>query len=165
FDGKTLSEVRSAALDAGGDSPVRAIGQDRKGRIWFALGSGGALLYDPGRRDWQRVGSLDHDRVAAVLTGSEGITWFGTDNGAVRADPYSFVSFNASRGLADNDVRAVVELPASGRERGKLWFVTASGISQMEDERFVPVDRFRANAGVCAEAVNRYKPFVFHLGD
>jgi ligand-binding sensor domain-containing protein len=152
FDGKTLSAVRSPALDAGGDSPVRAIGQDRKGRIWFALGSGGALLYDPGRHDWQRVGSLDRNRVAAVFTGSEGITWFGTDNGAVRADLYSFVSFNASRGLADNDVRAVVEIPASGRDRGKLWFVTGSGISQMEDERFVPVDRFRANTSVRALA-------------
>ncbi|HEV8485022.1 MAG TPA: two-component regulator propeller domain-containing protein [Blastocatellia bacterium] len=152
FDGTTLRAVRSPALDAGGDSSVRAIGQDRKDRIWFALGAGGALLYDPGRREWQRVGSLDRNRVAAVFTGSEGITWFGTDNGAVRADLYSFVSFNASRGLADNDVRAVVEIPASGRDRGKLWFVTGSGISQMEGERFVPVDRFRANTSVRAIA-------------
>jgi ligand-binding sensor domain-containing protein len=157
FDGKKVSRVRSNALDSAGESGVKAIGQDRRGRIWFALTVGGALLYDADRSEWQRVGSLERNKVAAVFSGSEGITWFATDNGAVRADLYSFVAFNASRGLADNDVRQIVEIPAVGNEqdRGKLWFVTGAGISLMEEERFVTVGRFRANTGIRGIAFDR----------
>ena len=157
FDGKKLSRVRSTALESASTSGVRAIGQDRRGRIWFALGAGGALLYDPDQDEWQLVGSLERNKVAAVFSGSEGITWFATDNGAVRADLYSFVAFNASRGLVDNDVRQVVEIPATGDEqdRGKLWFVTGAGVSLMEEERFVPVGRFRANTSIRAIAFDR----------
>jgi ligand-binding sensor domain-containing protein len=133
--------VRTAATDTG----VRAISQDRSGRFWFALASGGALLYDGADRQSQRITALDRDSVAVIISDREGQVWFGTDNGAVKADFYSFVNFTSSRGLADNDVRAVIEEPApEGGNQGRLLFVTAGGISTLEGERFVAVGRFRA---------------------
>jgi ligand-binding sensor domain-containing protein len=139
------------------DTLVRAIGQDRRGRMWFALESGGALLYDPEIGRFQRSNLVNRDRVAAVFTGREGTSWFATDNGVVHADFYSFVSFNASRGLPDNDVRAVVEVPenTADPERGRLWFLSPAGLSRMEQERFLPVDRFRAATSVRAAAFDR----------
>jgi streptogramin lyase len=156
YDGKVSRRVTSEALASAGENQVKAVGQDRRGRISFALAGGGVLLHDVGRRQWQRVASLERSKVAATFTDVEGITWFATDNGVVRADLYSFVSFNASRGLPDNDVRAVAEIPPTGTEqdRGKLWFITGSGVSRIEDERFVAVDRLRANTGIRAMAVD-----------
>ncbi|HET9533368.1 MAG TPA: two-component regulator propeller domain-containing protein [Blastocatellia bacterium] len=150
FDG---SRVTGVAVDTGSNNPdktvaadtgVTAISQDRSGRLWFALATGGALLYDAEDRQSQRITVLDRDRVAVILPDREGLVWFGTDNGAVKADLYSFVNFTSSRGLADNDVRAVIEEPAPEGGRGRLLFVTAGGISTLEGERFVAADRFRA---------------------
>lgn len=161
FDGNRIAPVAIDELRASSGSakaataaPVRAIGQDRIGRMCFALGAGGALLYDPVRRESQRLSFLDRDRVATIFTGREGHVWFASDNGVVHGDFYSFVSFTTSRGLSDNDVRAVVELPSGSNQAG-LWFLTASGVSRMEGERFASVDRFRANVGVRAIAFDR----------
>ncbi|HST21224.1 MAG TPA: two-component regulator propeller domain-containing protein [Blastocatellia bacterium] len=150
YDGNRTSSV---GVDALRDATVRAMSQDRSGRLWFALAQGGVALYDPARRESQRLAFLDRDHVANVFTGREGHVWFGTDNGVVHSDFYSFVGFTTSRGLSDNDVRAVFELPASaGPLAGKLWFLTAAGVSRMEGERFVPVERLPANAGPRAVA-------------
>ncbi len=152
-----IATGRADSIKAPLSPGIRAISQDRSGRIWLATASGGALLYDPARRESQRIASVDRDRVAAIFTSREGITWCATDNGTVRADFYSFVNFSTSRGLSDNDVRVVVEAPAptGGEATGHLWFVTAAGVSRMVDERFVPVERFRASIGGRAVAFDR----------
>ncbi|HJQ71086.1 MAG TPA: two-component regulator propeller domain-containing protein [Blastocatellia bacterium] len=162
FDGARVnipSPIATARADStgAGASTIRAISQDRSGRIWLAMQAGGALLYDPARSESQRIAAVERDRVAAIFTSREGITWCGTDNGAVRADFYSFVNFSTSRGLPDNDVRMVVEEPAGagGASAVRLWFVTAAGVSRMLDERFVPVERFRASIGGRAVAFDR----------
>ena len=97
---------------------VNAITEDQHSRMWFAVESGGALVYDPASGEGQRLSSLDRDHVAAIYSGREGHIWCATDNGAVNADLYSFVDFTTSRGLADNDVLAVSNLltikPGSG---------------------------------------------------
>jgi ligand-binding sensor domain-containing protein len=154
--GVDLSAVPSARTvpTAGG---VRAIGQDGMGRLWFALNSGGALIYSPIRREAQRIGLVERDRVGAILTDREGNVWFGTDDGAVRTDFCSFVDFNTSRGLADNDVWDVVEEPANfaAGERSNpdhLWFLTGAGISVMQNERLVTLDGFRATVAVHSAA-------------
>jgi ligand-binding sensor domain-containing protein len=154
--GVDLSAVPAARTvpTAGG---VRSIGQDGMGRLWFALNSGGALIYSPIRRDAQRIGLVERDRVGAILTDREGNVWFGTDDGAVRTDFCSFVDFNTSRGLADNDVWDVVEEPANfaAGERSNpdhLWFLTGAGISIMRNERLVTLEGFRATVAVHSAA-------------
>lgn len=158
FDGSRVSDVAlpglagstTDAADSSASSGVLAIGQDSSGRMWFAPASGGALIYDPAHRVSQRISSLDRDRVAAVFTGREGNVWFGTNNGAVQADYYSFVAFTTSRGLSDNDVRAVIEY--GDQNDGGLWFLTSSGVSRLDGERFVQSDRLRSGIGVRAVA-------------
>jgi ligand-binding sensor domain-containing protein/AAA+ ATPase superfamily predicted ATPase len=127
--------------------PVRAICQDISGRMWFALNEGGALIYDPVTGDSQRISSLDKDRIAVMANEREGYLWFATEDGAVCADLYSFINFTTSRGLSDNDVRAVIEDTSARTAQGRsnLWCVTSTGASRLQDDRFVPIERFRAN--------------------
>lgn len=143
---------RTEVVPMPGDVGVRAITEDQNGRMWFALESGGALVYDPASGERQRLSSLDRDHVAAIYSGREGHIWCATDNGAVHADLYSFVDFTTSRGLADNDVLAVVEPP---RDQARLWLLTASGVSRAEGERFAPLEGFRGNVSVRAAAFDR----------
>ncbi len=126
---------------------IRAISQDIAGRMWFALTEGGALIYDPSTRDSQRISLLEQDHIAAISNEREGYLWFATDNGAVYADFYSFILFTTSRGLSDNDVHAVIEdsSATTAQAHGNLWCVTSTGASRMQDERFVPIERFRTN--------------------
>jgi ligand-binding sensor domain-containing protein len=160
YDGARLGRIEVDALRAApaagaeSRSPVVAIHQDHSQRMWFALYTGGALLYDPERRQSQRLNVVERDHVAAVYTGREGYVWFATENGVVSADFYSFVSFTTSRGLADNDVRAIVELPANlgAGLSGKLWFLTAAGVSRLEGERMTAVDRLSGNINARAIA-------------
>jgi ligand-binding sensor domain-containing protein len=136
------------------DGNLRALSQDHSGRMWFALEQGGAAVYDPARRETQRVSYFDRDRVASIFTSREGSVWFATDNGVISSDFYSFVSFTTSRGLADNDVQEVVQAPAAAHTRapGRLWFLTMGGVSRLEGERFVPLEGFRAGISVQAVA-------------
>jgi ligand-binding sensor domain-containing protein len=138
-----LNAAGAPAVPTGLASGVRAISQDSSGRLWFALQSSGVVLYDPIRRESQRIRALDRDRVFAILVDREGNVWFGTDNGAVRADFYSFVNFNTSRGLSDNEVHAVAEA-----KPGQLWIATAAGVSRMEGERPLPLEGFPARIDV-----------------
>jgi ligand-binding sensor domain-containing protein len=147
------------ALIQVGAAGVRSIGQDGSGRLWFGLDTAGALIYSPDRHETQRIGLVERDKVRSIFTDREGNVWFATDDGAVRADFYSFVDFNTSRGLADNDVKAVIEEPAkSAAGQGaedRLWFATAAGISVMQGEGMVPLEGFRANLAVNTVAFDR----------
>ncbi|MFY9570226.1 MAG: two-component regulator propeller domain-containing protein, partial [Blastocatellia bacterium] len=136
------------------DAIVRTIGQDQGSRMWFALDSGGVVIYDALRRESQRVNFLERDRISAIFTGREGHLWFASDNGAISSDLYSFVNFTTSRGLADNDVHAIALTPGTRGQSG-LWFLTPGGVSRLEGERFVPVEGFRAGISVQAVAVDR----------
>ncbi|MEW6207390.1 MAG: two-component regulator propeller domain-containing protein [Acidobacteriota bacterium] len=146
FDGARVTSVSRTDDATATDNAVYSIGQDRTKRMWFALSRGGALLYDQTRREYQPITSLDRDHAAAILTDREGNTWVATDNGAVKTDFYSFVNFTSSRGLPDNDVRAVIE-QSNGNQRS-MWFATAAGVSRMEGERFVAVAGFPTSASV-----------------
>lgn len=139
------------------DGTLRAIAEDHNGRIWFALEQGGVAVYDPARRETQRVGYFDHDHVAAIFTTREGTVWFAADNGVISSDFYSFVSFTTSRGLADNDVQQIVQSPAATRTRApnRLWFLTMGGVSRLEGERFLPLEGFRAGISVQSVAFDR----------
>ncbi|MEN3334019.1 MAG: hypothetical protein V7641_3384 [Blastocatellia bacterium] len=161
YDGNRLGRAEVDALLAAAPAskdkprpPVISIHQDHSRRMWFALATGGALLYDTERRQSQRLSFVERDHVAAIYTGRESYVWFATENGVVSADFYSFVSFTTSRGLADNDVHTIVELPASlgATLSGKLWFLTAAGVSRLEGERIAAVDRLSSNINARAVA-------------
>ena len=158
-DSATLTPVNALRILSGADPAPgsRSISQDQNGRMWFAMDSGGVALYDPTSRELQRIGFLSRDRVASMFTGREGHLWFATDNGAVYSDFYSFVNYSSSRGLPDNNVHAVIELPRGvGREQSpRLLALTSAGVSRLEGERFVPVEPLRAGINVRAVALDR----------
>jgi ligand-binding sensor domain-containing protein/AAA+ ATPase superfamily predicted ATPase len=137
-----LSQARLAT-----NLSVHAICQDMSGRMWFGLSDGGALIYDSTTGDSQRISPLDQNRITAIASEREGYLWFATDNGAVCADLYSFINFTTSRGLSDNDVRAVIEDASAktGLAHSNIWCVTSTGASRLQDDRFVPIERFRSN--------------------
>jgi ligand-binding sensor domain-containing protein/AAA+ ATPase superfamily predicted ATPase len=155
--------LRRPAMDAlrstngSREASPRALAEDSSGRMWFALDSGGVIVYDPVQHESQRVNFLDRDHVAAIFTGREGNLWFATDNGVISSDFYSFVSFTTSRGLADNDVQQVAAAPGVSGSSGqnKLWFLTMGGVSRLEGERFVSVEGFRSGISVQAVAFDR----------
>jgi ligand-binding sensor domain-containing protein len=156
YDRKSAPTVVARASGPGAaDFGVRVISEDSSGRLWFGLRSSGAMLYDPVRRETQRINILDRDRVAAIFTDREENVWVGTDNGAVRADFYSFVDFNTSRGLADNDVLAITQVSGKGQRADSLWFATTGGVSTMNGERMQPLEGFRANVPVRGIAIDR----------
>jgi ligand-binding sensor domain-containing protein len=148
------------AMRGTGGSPgsgIRTIGADLTGRMWFGVEAGGVIVYDPARRESQRVNFLDRDHVSAISTSREGNVWFATDNGVIGSDFYSFVSFTTSRGLADNDVQQVVWAPGVPGSRGRagLWILTLGGVSRLEGERMVAIEGFRTGISVRAVAFDR----------
>lgn len=153
FDGNRVVSPQLSSVRSG---TVRAMAEDRMGRILMALSEGGTVLYDTARQESQLIASIDRDRVAAIFAGREGEIWFATDEGAIKADFYNFVNFTSSRGLPDNDVRAIVEQSnASDEGKTRLLFATAAGVSRIENERFIPVEGFRANTSVRAVTFDR----------
>jgi ligand-binding sensor domain-containing protein/AAA+ ATPase superfamily predicted ATPase len=158
-DATAVTPVDALRILSGADSSpgARAIGQDQNGRMWFAMDSGGVALYDPASRELQRIAFLDRDHVTSLFMGREGHLWFATDNGAVYSDFYSFVNYSSSRGLPDNNVHAVIELPrGAGRDQSpRLLALTSAGVSRLEGERFVPVEPFRAGINVRAVTLDR----------
>jgi ligand-binding sensor domain-containing protein/AAA+ ATPase superfamily predicted ATPase len=130
-------------------SGVRDVIEDSHGRLWFALEAGGVLLFDRDRGESEQVGFLDKDRIASMTTSRDGQMWFGGDAGAVQSDLYSFVSFTASRGLPDNEINAISQMPAGlAGGVGRVWFFSSTGVSRMEGDRFQPVEGFRSNINV-----------------
>jgi ligand-binding sensor domain-containing protein/AAA+ ATPase superfamily predicted ATPase len=152
-----IEAMRSVSGSRGGS--VRAIGADLSGRVWFAVEGGGTIVFDPARRESQRVNFLDRDNVGAIFTTRDGNVWFATDNGVISSDFYSFVGFTTSRGLADNDVQQVVVAPGFPGARGRsssLWFLTLGGVSRLEGERIVAVEGFRTGISVRAVSFDNH---------
>lgn len=158
-DAGTLQKpaIDAKAISGNRAGSIRAIGSDLSGRMWFAIESGGVIVYDSERREYQRVNFLDRDRVASIVTSRDGNIWFATDNGVICSDFYSFVSFTTSRGLADNDVHQVVVASNAPGSRGRksLWFLTTGGVSRLEGERLVPVEGFKTGISVRSVAFDK----------
>jgi ligand-binding sensor domain-containing protein/protocatechuate 3,4-dioxygenase beta subunit len=150
LDSNNLNTFDLAQARLANEAAVQSIHQDRTGHMWFALTGGGALIYDTTTRDTQRLSLLDQDHVSTIANEREGCLWFATDNGAVYADLYSFINYTTSRGLSDNDVQAIVEGPKEGtaQPHNTIWCITSTGASRMQDERFVPIERFRSNLNI-----------------
>ncbi len=71
---------------------------------------------------------LSQNSFNCILQDHEGFLWFGTDNGMIRYDGYTFQTFQndpfVKNSLADNYVRLMAE-DASG----KIWIAGGSGLS------------------------------------
>ncbi len=86
------------------------------------------------RIDWFGADEgLPHLRVTDLMQDTRGFLWIGTHGGGVaRFDGYAFDTFDQSRGLASNSIRALYE-----HTDGTLAFVTQGGITLYDGSQTV----------------------------
>lgn len=108
---------------------------DALGNIWCVPTGKGVVVYDPLRREAAEL--LATDQVLTLAVDREGSLWFGTNEGAIYHDVFSFVGFDTSRGLTDSDVYAI----ASDTARKHLWVGTSRGVSEFDGVQFRPLSQ------------------------
>jgi ligand-binding sensor domain-containing protein/signal transduction histidine kinase len=109
---------------------------DRGGRLWVAMGGGGARLEDPGGEDPRPVaiadaGALSSNNLRCFAEDEWGRVYVGTARGVDRLDPAGgrVKHFTTADGLIKSEVMAAF------RDRaGALWFGTREGLSRLAPE-------------------------------
>lgn len=98
---------------------VWCVSADAKGRVWAGTWGGG-IFWLQGDRFVTPPG-LENVTVpmAAILHGSDGVTWIGTGSGLIRYQDGAVKWFGEKEGLKTPDVRAIAEGPD-----GTIWFGT-----------------------------------------
>jgi signal transduction histidine kinase len=146
----TTGAVRQ--VDRGSVGTYNAFYEDEQGTIWLGATAGLGKFRENELRTLQ-TGRFSLQDITAVLSDGMGFLWLGTSNGIARADraeldnAFKDASFNLrynlyrrSDGIAGVP-RANVGSPRVARtEDGRLWFVTASGITII-DPRTLPSTR------------------------
>lgn len=117
--------------------------EDRVGNLWLVTGDQKVYIYDLKRDDVDDQMPLD--RVLTIMSDQEGNIWFGTENGAVRQDFYSFVNFNTGRGLLDTNINCL--LPDSNLA-GALWVGSSAGLIYYNGVSFKRVVEIPSNVAV-----------------
>jgi signal transduction histidine kinase/ligand-binding sensor domain-containing protein len=113
-------------------SRVKAITQDRLGRLWVSTESGTFRLE---RSGWTSIESLGGPRVTATseFTDSEGRIWFGFANMIAVLDRERVTTFSGKDGI---EVGAVTSI--QGKD-GKIWIGGEFGLEFFDGNRFHPV--------------------------
>ncbi len=102
--------------------PVRALVEDRQGRLWLALFGAGLAIYQPGdgtvqtlHRDPLMPGALPDDFIARLLLDRSGLLWVGGDIGGLAVTAPAGAQFryvtdpSPLRNGMSNDIRAIAE--------------------------------------------------------
>jgi signal transduction histidine kinase/ligand-binding sensor domain-containing protein len=137
-------------------STVRAIYQDRAGKLWFGTYSGGVSSYD-GKyfTHYKSAQGLSSDVVLSILQDRNGNYWFGTSGGGVtKYDGETFTYYTTTEGLIDNTVNSLCE----GAD-GKIWMGTNGGLSAFDGKYFF---NYSAKNGLCGDFV--FKVLADHRG-
>ena len=125
------------ATDGLPGASIRAIVQDREGRLWFGTVDGGVGCFD-GRqlRVFTEEDGLADDTVQSILEDRQGNLWFGTGwfesggRGVSRYDGERFTTFTVEDGLAHNSVLCMAE-----DRFGAVWLGTWEGVSRYDDRQ------------------------------
>ena len=73
-------------------------------------------------RQYSVDNGLITNNVYSIFKDSNGLLWFGTENGALQYDGTEFVAFSTSDGLPDNEIFNFCE-----DVFGRIWFSTFNG--------------------------------------
>jgi PAS domain S-box-containing protein len=140
---------QARAANAGADFVIRAIREDRQGRLWLATEGEGLFRYDPEQRvskryvnDPRQPGSLSHDAAIGLLCDRQGRIWIGTRRGLDRYDPGSdsFVHALEAPGVPERLRRASAEAlfveSLYEAQDGALWLGTmGEGLIRFDPEK------------------------------
>lgn len=113
-------------------SRVKAITQDRSGRLWISMDAGTFRLE---RNGWTSLRSLGGPRgtASAEFTDSEGRIWFGFANTVAMLDGGRLSMFSGRDGV---HVGAVTSIQGAGT---KIWIGGEFGLEFFDGSRFQPV--------------------------
>ncbi|MFY9224536.1 MAG: two-component regulator propeller domain-containing protein [Blastocatellia bacterium] len=136
LSGESFLTVEKAELA----QPLKSIVEDRVGNLWISTIDKKVYVYDLQRDEVDD--QLTTDKVNTLLTDQEGNLWFGTENGVVKQDFYSFVSFNTSRGLLENNIYCL--LPDIN-QIGALWVGSGSGLIYFNGVSFKRITEIPTN--------------------
>lgn len=114
-------------------SRVRAITQDRSGRLWISMGPGTFRLE---KSSWTTLDSLGGPKgtATAEFTDSEGRVWFGFENTVAMLDGDRARIFSGKDGV---QVGAVTSIQGQGT---KIWIGGEFGLEFFDGSRFHPVN-------------------------
>ena len=122
------------------DNVVRAIHQDRQGRLWFGTETG-VNRHDPSlgsgaaQGAWASFASAAGQPlgvVHAILQDLDGYLWFGGSEGVFRYDERDLVAFGPEDGLALDELPSIME-----DSKGDLWFGTRNGdVTRYDGQRW-----------------------------
>ena len=117
---------------------INALFVDNEGAMWIGTGNGVNLMVRDSVTSFDVLEPLLSKSVSHFYRDSRGDLWISTDDSGVwvlSADQDELIQYTKNNGLADNDVRDVIEA-----EDGSIWFATRNGITILKDGNF---DRFR----------------------
>ena len=114
-------------------SRVKAITQDRLGRLWISMESGTFRLESSG---WTSLKSLGGPQgtATAVFTDLEGRIWFGFENTVAMLDGDRVTIFSGKDGVQKG---AVTSIQGNGK---KIWIGGEFGLEFFDGNRFQPVN-------------------------
>jgi signal transduction histidine kinase/ligand-binding sensor domain-containing protein len=131
-------------------SRVKAITQDRLGRLWISMGSG---TFRAERSSWTSLERLGGPQGTATseFTDSQGRIWFGFTNTVVMLDGDRVQSFSGKDGV---QIGAVTSIQGKGRT---IWIGGELGLAFFDGSRFQPVNSsdgkpFAGVSGIVAAA-------------
>lgn len=105
---------------------VRAVLEDRAGRMWFATSLGLSCVERGVTRIYNRADGLAGDAVEALFEDADGGVWAGTRSGLSRYREGSWLTFPSTCGLEETEFRQIVEDAA-----GHLWFGGQRGLTRV----------------------------------
>ncbi|MBZ5675047.1 MAG: hypothetical protein LAP61_12450 [Acidobacteriia bacterium] len=134
-------------LPTDGSNPVFVDSEDR---MWFPPVSGGLWWLRGGKHGHVNNAGLDKDVIYSIA-GRKGELWLGRQSGGLtrlrtRADSYTFDTWTAANGLAQNSVYSVYEA-----RDGSVWAGTLSGgLSHLQDGKFT---NYTTAAGLASNTI------------
>jgi signal transduction histidine kinase/streptogramin lyase len=125
FDGRGFS--RPGWLGTETNLTINWITRDRDGWMWLSTRQQGAIGMRGDRlvRHRAAYGGLASDGVNHVMRDSQGVLWFGTDDGVSRFDGTNWITLTRRHGLPHNVVHQIAEAPT-----GEIWFSTEGGLAR-----------------------------------
>jgi signal transduction histidine kinase/ligand-binding sensor domain-containing protein len=128
------------------DYPIRALTEDRDGRLWVGLLGGGVANLETNRfRSFTRQHGLANDSVYTLCPGADGSLWIGTRGGLGRWRGGQFTHLTVAQGLPDNRVVQILE-----DGLGVLWLGTRNGLCRV---RISSLDRLDPREQAVADCV------------
>ena len=114
------------------DDLIRSVAEDRMQNIWVGTLTGTLCVFDSNFKLIRNYGhSYDFYAVNHIYKGSENNMWVASQNDLFlfnTVHPYSVVRFGKQSGLAESDIRSVIE----GKSGNDIWLSTINGISRID---------------------------------